>query len=126
VVRFFKRALDLPAQKIAQLETEIGKEQLKKFFRKMEIEKQAKLILSLFFLANRRYYVTNNFPAGIPFNYFSKLENHVKDHQPEGSMIIDLHNMIIHRWMNDESQIPLHYKNGKYHAKNPLLEKDKE
>ena len=126
VARFFKRALDLPTQKIAQLETEIGKEQLNKFFRKMEIEKQAKLILSLFFLANRRYYVTNNFPAGIPFNYFSKLENHVKDHQPEGSMIIDLHNMIIHRWMNDESQIPLHYKNGKYYAKNPLLEKDKE
>jgi hypothetical protein len=126
LVRFFKRVFNLPAQTITQLETEIGKEQLKKFFRKMEIEKQAKLILSLFFLANRRYYVTNNFPAGIPFNYFSKLENHVKDHQPAGSMIIDLHNMIIHRWMNDESQIPLHYKNGKYYAKNPLLEKDKE
>jgi hypothetical protein len=126
LVRFFKRVFKLPDQKIAQLETEIGKEEINKFFKKMEIEKQAKLILSLFFLANRQYYLTNNFPAGIPFNYFSKLENHVKDHQPEGSMIIDLHNMIIHRWMNDESQIPLHYKNGKYYAKNPLLEKDKE
>lgn len=92
----------------------------------MAIEKKGKLILSLFFLANRRYYLTNNFPTGIPFNYFSKLEKHVTENQPAGSMIIDLHNMLIHRWMNDESQLPLHYENGKYFAKNPLLERGKE
>jgi hypothetical protein len=126
LVRFFKRVFNLPAQAVAQLETEIGKEELKKFFKKMGIEKKIKLILSLFFLANRRYYIANNFPAGIPFNYFSKLEKHVTDHQPAGSMIIDLHNMVIHRWMNDESQLPLHYENGKYFAKNPLLGRGKE
>jgi hypothetical protein len=126
LVRFYRRVFKLPAQAITQLETEIGKEELNKFFKKMEIEKQCKLILSLFFLANRRYYITNNFPFGIHFKYFSKLEKHVTEHQPEGSMIIDLNNMVIHRWMNDESQIPLHYENGKYYAKNPLLERGEE
>jgi hypothetical protein len=126
LVRFFKRVFSLTDQAVAQLETEIGKEELNKFFKKMGIEKKGKLILSLFFLANRRYYLTNNFPSGIPFKYFSKLEKHVTEHQPAGSIIIDLHNMVIHRWMNDESQLPLHYENGKYFAKNPLLERGKE
>ena len=121
LVGFFKRVFKLRAQAVAQLENEIGKAELNKFLKKMGIEKKCKLILSLFFLANRRYYITNNFPAGIHFKYFAKLEKYVTEHQPGGSMIIDLNNMVFHRWMNGESQIPFHYENGKYHAKNPLL-----
>ena len=116
VIRFYQRVLKLPGQAVAQLEAEIGKEELNKFLKKMEIEKEAKLILSLFFLAGRRYYLTNNFHSGIPFIHLFKIEKHAAEHQPEGSMIINLHNIISNRWLEDKNKISIYYDNekGKY------------
>ncbi len=127
VVRFYKRVLKLPDQAAAQLEAEIGKEELNKFFKKMNIEKQAKLILSLFFLAGRRYYVTNNFHSGIPFTHLYNIEKHAAEHQPKGSMIINLHNIIFHRWLEEKNRILIYYDNekGKYFANNQELKQEK-
>ena len=116
LVRFFKGVLNLSDQAIAKLEIEIGKEELNKFFRKMNIEKQAKLILSLFFLAGRRYYLTNNFHSAVHYSHLFKIGKHAAEHQPKDSMIINLHNIIFNRWMEEKNRILIYYDNdnGKY------------
>ena len=127
VVRFYKRVLKLPDQAAAQLEAEIGQEELDKFIKKIEIEKTAKLILSLFFLAGRRYYLTNNFHSGIPFIHLYNLEKYAAEHQPKGSMIINLHNIIFHRWLEEKTRILIYYDNekGKYFINNQELKQEK-
>ena len=99
---------------------ETRKEWLNKFYRDLEIEEQAGLLISLFMLAKKLVYVCNTFAYDIPGEIRVKMHQLVEEKQPEGSMIIDI-NRMDSKWIFSKIWQRYYYKKGGYYSLPPLI-----
>jgi hypothetical protein len=123
LVKFFKRLLNLDDKDLELLYTEVPeetrKEWLNKFYRELEIEKQAVLLISLFMLAKKQVYLCNTFAYYIPGEIRANLYLLMEKIQPAGTMIIDI-NRMDSKWMFSKLWQRYYYKKEGYFSLPPL------
>lgn len=124
LLKFFKRLFNPDDKDLESLynETpgETRKEWLNKFYRELEIDEKAGLLISLFMLAKKRVYVCNTFAYDIPGEIRLKMYSLVEEKQPAGSMIIDI-NRMDSKWMFSKIWQRYFYKKGGYYSLPPLI-----
>lgn len=124
LLKFFKRLFNLDDKDLESLYSEnpgeTRKKWLNKFYRKLDIEEQAGLLISLFMLAKARVYVCNTFAYDIPGEIRLKIYKLVGEKQPAGSMIIDI-NRMDSKWMFSKIWQRYYYKKGGYYSLPPLI-----
>lgn len=124
LLKFFKRLFNLDHKELESLYREKAgetrKEWLNKFYRELDIEEKAGLLISLFMLAKKQVYVCNTFAYDIPGEIRLKMYSLVEEKQPAGSMIIDI-NRMDSKWMYSKIWQRYFYKKGGYYSLPPLI-----
>ena len=124
LLKFFKCLFNLDSKDLESLYSEkpgeTRKEWLNKFYRELEIEEKAGLLISLFMLIKMQVYVCNTFAYDIPGEIRLKMYSLVEEKQPEGSMIIDI-NRMDSKWMYSKIWQRYYYKKGGYYSLPPLI-----
>ncbi len=122
LLQFFKRLFQLDPKDLESLYTEDPdeprKKWLNKFYRELDIEKQAVLSVSLFMLVKKSIYVANNFSDYLPGTVCTDLYELLIEKQPQGSMIIDI-NRMDNQWIYSKLWQKFYYKkaDGYYSTK---------
>ena len=124
VLQFFKRLFHLDPKDLETLYTEDPEEPrkkwLNKFYRELEIEKQAVLVISLFMLVKKQIYIGNNFSDYLASRVCTELYDLLIEKQPQGSMIIDI-NRMDNQWIHFKIWYKFHYnKADGYYPTEPL------
>jgi hypothetical protein len=124
LLKFFKRLFNLDDKDLQSLYNEkpgkTRKKWLNKFYRELDIEEKAALLISLFMLTKMQVYVCNTFAYDIPGEIRLKMYSLVEEKQPEGSMIIDI-NRMDSKWMYSKIWQRYYYKNGEYYSLPALI-----